>query len=447
MTHDMSSRRTGRSDARASDVPSRRVSTMRTSRSTNRATLTRERRGSIIVWVGVMVVMMVAFGAMAVDFASFYVTANELQTATDASALAGAHRLQRSAGPNRAYDVDTAAVAMAARNRVMNAPSGVQPGNVSLVYWDETDAVVKSAAPAGQALNAVQVVDTAQTVFIFGNVFGNVWGEVAPNIPRGSVAWTANISGATCIKPFGFDMQLVYKMLGATAVDGPLTQAQVDAFNKLTPAQRTFVTWQAPNGEGAKQSEPITGWPSYSGLALTGQGGGVTEYQKYLGGTCLTDKDAVDLNDVYDQPSAMNSKQTLEIFEGTGQGQAKNIPALCHFGQPLDQTCYNPAATSTPGIRFPVAFGIPPGKFGKQKFEVDMLADVTIMCFVRGTGSGGPQNKATCNSGTSNSTFNDVSSYSRGTIVGVIEANLSFKAGKVKYSNTPSISQQLILVK
>jgi hypothetical protein len=264
----------------------------------------------------------------------------------------------------------------------------------------------------------------------------------------------------SCIKPIGFNMELIYKMLGAPVVDGPMTQAQVDAFNNLSPAQRTFVSYQAPNGSGTQQPVPIPGWPEYAALALTGQGGGVPEYQRYLGGECLIGS-TLDVTDVFDQPSGVQARQTVEIFAGTGQGQANNIPPLCSFNGTRDQTCYKPgtqvtgssSSPGTPGITFPTAFGVPPGKFGRQNYRVDMLADVTIMCVVRGqpgngNGAGDPQPGATCNSGTSNATFNNVSAYSQGTIVGIIHANLGFKGpGKIVYSSVPSITQRLFLVK
>jgi Flp pilus assembly protein TadG len=429
------------------------------SRSPGRATLTRERRGSIIVWVGVMVIAMVAFGAMAVDYGSFYVSANEQQTVVDASALAGARRLQL-AKPSDDKDavVFEAARSIAQMNPLMGQAASLAAGNVRLVYWNEAASEVE--ALNGRPANAVQVVDTAQTSFIFGHVFNNRYGLAAPAIEQGAVAWTASISGLSCIKPIGFNMELIYKMLGDPIVDGPMTQAQVDRFNNLTPAQRTFVSWPAPNGNGTQQPVPITGWPEYAALALTGQGGGVPEYQNYLGGGCLIGS-TLDVNETYDQPSGVQPRQTIEIFTGTAQGQARDIPPLCHFSGNTNQTCYKPgtqvtgsgASPGTPGITFPTAFGVPPGKFGRQNYRVDMLADVTIMCVVRGqpgngTGSGGPQSGATCNSGTSNTTFNNVSAYSQGTIVGIIHANLGFKGpGQIVYSSVPSITQRLFLVK
>ncbi len=424
---------------------------MRPSRSSGRATLTRERRGSVIVWVGALVVVVVAFGAIAVDFSSFYTTASELQSAVDAGALAGAQRYQLSKLDDRLADARGSAKFVANKNRILGDTATIQDGNIKLVRWDEASATVL-AVSATVPGNAIQVVDTTQTSFIFGWVLNNKFGRVAPAVRRGAVAWTANVSGATCIRPLGFSMSLIYRMLGKTPVDGPLTEADVEAFNKLSEAQRTFASWPIPNGQGQVPYQ-IPNWPGYSALALTGQGGGVTEYQKYLGGSCQQLSNAIDLNDVYDQPSANSPKQTQEIFDGSGQGQARDIPPLCTFvntGGNKDQTCYKPGSSPlTMGITFPTAFGIPPGEFGRNNFKVSMLADVTIQCFVRGQPGGGnnagsAQPGATC--GTSTHPFNNVSQYTQGTIIGVIHPNLGFKAGEVKFSDVPSISRSLILV-
>jgi Flp pilus assembly protein TadG len=164
------------------------------SRTPGRATLTRERRGSIIVWVGVMVIAMVAFGAMAIDFGSFYVSANEQQTVVDAAALAGARRLQLAKPSDDKHAVVLAAAAsIAQRNPLMGEAASLAAGNVQLGFWNDETSELE--ALNGRLPNAVQVVDTAQTSYLFGHVFNNRYGIAAPAIEQGAVAWTASISG------------------------------------------------------------------------------------------------------------------------------------------------------------------------------------------------------------------------------------------------------------
>jgi Flp pilus assembly protein TadG len=415
---------------------------MRPSRSSGRATLTRERRGSIIVWAGALAVVLVAFGAIAVDFGNFYAIANETQLTVDAAALSGAQRYQRSTSDNRLADAQASARFVANKNRVMGDTATVQNANVKLVHWREATGEVLDVDATAPA-NAVQVVDTAQTQFVFGYVLYNQFARVAPPIRRGAVAWMANVSGATCIKPLGFSMSMVYRMLGASPADGPLTQEQVDRFNKLSEADRTFISNPAPNGVGTASVDVPLPYDRYAGLALTGQGGGVPEYQKYLSGVaCQTLANAVDVNDVYDQPSAQNAVQTTEIFTGTAQGNpARDYPAICRFATAINETCYDPS-TGAVGVTNPSVFGVVPGQFGRSNFKVNMLADVTFVCYIRGNNKGEPRNNASC----ANTKF-DVTKYSEGTIVGIVQPNLSFLAGQLTYSDVPSISQRLILVK
>jgi hypothetical protein len=243
-------------------------------------------------------------------------------------------------------------------------------------------------------------------------------------------------------------------MLGIPPRNGPLTLAEVKAFNALEPEQRTYIAGPPQNGEGHQSPWITPEFPNYAGLALSGPGG-KPEYQSALAGQCQSATNSIDLNDVYDTPSAMTSHFTTQVFaEGITTGpQADRRPPLCTFVGGVtstNETCYSPL-TGAKGIKFPSAFGPVPTEYGRSDFEVDMLADVRILCYVSGTpgmGNGGnPVSGASCDSGTSNPLFNDMSTRIGGTIVGIIEPNLSFRAGDVQYSDVPSISQRLILVK
>ena len=50
-------------------------------------------RGTVIVYVGILILVLIGFAALAVDIGHLYVARNELQNAADAGALAGAHEL------------------------------------------------------------------------------------------------------------------------------------------------------------------------------------------------------------------------------------------------------------------------------------------------------------------------------------------------------------------
>ena len=58
----------------------------------------RNQRGSVTVIVGILIFMLVGFGALAVDISHLYVARNELQNAADAGALAGARVLYNDDG-------------------------------------------------------------------------------------------------------------------------------------------------------------------------------------------------------------------------------------------------------------------------------------------------------------------------------------------------------------
>jgi hypothetical protein len=420
------------------------------------------------VWVGVLVAIVLGFGAVAVDFARFYTTANETQLVSDAAALAGAQRLNRlssvSTDADRLDAVRSSAKYLAGRNRIMSDTAALNDAAVKLVYWNEDAGQVQAAAPSGKRLNAVQVVDTVQTQFVFGAVLFNKFSRIAPKVRRGAVAWTANVSGTRCFKPMGFSISNLYQLMGKpapTAADTLLTQAQVDSFNALPARQRVFVSYPAIVASGGNanpnNSVPIANAFPYTGLAIGsdgtgGPGGGNTAYQRFLGQDCQGI--SLDVFDPFNQPSVQWPRETAEVFTGTANGQASTTPGLCRFvSGNLDQTCYTPG-TSSIGITFPVAFGIVPSQFGRTGYTTYMVAELTILCFVRGdpangASGGNPWPGSTCNQTVNNTDpkFTNMSPYSQGTIVGVIQPNLAFKWPQTTYSDVPSITRRLILVK
>jgi hypothetical protein len=396
----------------------------------------------------------VAFGAIAVDFGSFYTTANELQMAADAAALAGAERFQRSTASDKLAEARESAIFVGNKNRVLADNAKFAAGNVQLVHWDETTAQLVPITSTARG-NAIQVWDTTQTSFVFGWVLNSKYGRLAPAVHRRAVAWTANVSGATCIRPIGFNTATLFAILGVPVpTDFRMTDAQVKEFNSFDATRRTFISNPPQNGTGQPSVPVPLPWQPYAGLSLDDRGGGRTEYQDALRGTCQPASNSVDVSRSYDLPSAMTSGFTTDVFAGSRTGNT-TTPGLCRFLSDTDQTCYAPG-TSNIGITFPVVFSHLVYVNGKQKQMVDMIADVTIRCYVRGTlGNGlgnsgeplGAADAASCSSGTGNTAFNNVGAYSGGTIVAVVHANLDFFAGQLKYSDVPSISQRLILVR
>ena len=108
-----------------------------------------DENGTIAIWAGISMPMVMGIGALAFDMNSMYVTKAQLQHTADASAIAAAKALP-----------DPSAATGAAQNYAMlNMPSAshgavVTPGDVAIGNWDPDSRVF---TPAGSPANAVRV--------------------------------------------------------------------------------------------------------------------------------------------------------------------------------------------------------------------------------------------------------------------------------------------------
>ncbi len=123
----------------------------------------KERRGAVSVTVAVSLVLLVGFGAMAVDLGHFMVTRNQLQNAADACALAAANKLLADGGEHdasltvgqaRSMAIQVAQDNVAAKKNLILAGSDVELG-----VWDQgaRSFTPVSGASSPDEINAVRV--------------------------------------------------------------------------------------------------------------------------------------------------------------------------------------------------------------------------------------------------------------------------------------------------
>src|SRR5687768_17886655 len=96
------------------------------------------RRGNILALAAFMMIVLVAFVALAVDIGYLYTVRNELQRTADAAAIAATWELiDKDSNPltmnasNLAEDARTKAVQFAALNKVSNAAPGLATSDVT----------------------------------------------------------------------------------------------------------------------------------------------------------------------------------------------------------------------------------------------------------------------------------------------------------------------------
>ncbi len=202
----------------------------------------KNRPGAILVLASFAVVTLVIMLAFVVDLSRMFVQKNELQTASDAAAIAGA--LQLSTATTMVAD---SAVATGNRNKVLNRATAFSLDSVQCGVWDDSvltrlPSQWRSGSPHTGACvagdNAVQVRGSDPASYLFGSILN------AANRQVGTVAaaWTApTVTTTTCIKPFAVDYKYLVRALDAArSVPYDSTQHAV-AYRDLQDADFPFL--------------------------------------------------------------------------------------------------------------------------------------------------------------------------------------------------------------
>lgn len=160
----------------------------------------RNRRGAIVVMAGVFIVAIMMITAISVDASRIFAAKNELQTASDAAALAGALQLL----DNPDYALDTARV-YAERNLVEQDP--VDSVEVEYGVWLPTDrAFVAGAEPK----DAMRVTTRHPLPLSLARVFG----DSTVTVTASAIAWSSGpVMEPQCLKPIAVPYSRLLKIL------------------------------------------------------------------------------------------------------------------------------------------------------------------------------------------------------------------------------------------
>jgi Flp pilus assembly protein TadG len=231
----------------------------------------RQRRGAVLVMVALSMTFIMAMMAFVVEISRLMSNASELQSLTDASALAGVYGLVKVR--NATYT--TIADSTASLNKVEGASPAV-------VYrygkWDGTTLDTSGAVTLANA-DAVQATATYSGTHFFGGVLGTTNGY---SIKRSSVAWAGGSPNATsCLKPWAVPLAALKVQLGYSAGDvAPLTEADITALN----AGAAQATLTIKHGAGASQGTVQEGTTTIPGAfgAVRLNGNGANAYQESI---------------------------------------------------------------------------------------------------------------------------------------------------------------------
>jgi hypothetical protein len=202
----------------------------------------KNRKGAILVMTGIMLLVLIAIAAIAMDTSRLHAARNELRTAADAAALAGAQRLLTD--PTTA---ETQAKTLATKNRALSEAVTVQ--QVRYGIWDP---IQREFVPTSQvAADAIEVTVTHATKPMLPSVFGK--GDV--NLTAKAIAWSgAPVDGVKCVKPFAMLHEDFMVALGKKHW-ADLTQ---DDIQKLRDTSGTNKKWFTLN-MGNSYSSPARG--------------------------------------------------------------------------------------------------------------------------------------------------------------------------------------------
>ena len=125
----------------------------------------KNRRGAMMILVGVSLLALVGFMALAVDMGRMYLFRAQVQVSSDAAALAGAERLMRG---QYGVAADTA-VAYGRKNRVENTIPAITTGDIVPGRWQGG---AFTAGTWSAASNAVRATSRYTASYRFGRIFG-----------------------------------------------------------------------------------------------------------------------------------------------------------------------------------------------------------------------------------------------------------------------------------
>ena len=224
----------------------------------------KNRKGIFVVLFGLLFMVLMGTAAMAIDMSRIWTMRNELQTAADAGALAGAIQLTPPHDP--ADLVDTATV-MARLNRALY--DTVKVDSVIVGHWADGAATF---TPNGTPNDAVKVVVSHGT----NKLIMGALGIAAPRVWARAIGWAnAPVNNANCIRPWSIPYVVLMdkvnrKRIAAGTLTGdpdsyenltrPFTNEDRLVLNSMTEAERTFnLKMGAGNGNQTTVTDPPPG--------------------------------------------------------------------------------------------------------------------------------------------------------------------------------------------
>ena len=189
-------------------------------------------RGTAMIVTVLVLLMLIGFVGLAVDWGYTYRTAQQLQTAADAAALAGAETLFANHASARSAAISLAAANNAAGKVVslQDNPSNVSTGDIVLGTYDRP---TRTFTPTSQpSANAVYIVARRTTGSIGGALpllFGPIFGKSTAEVSRGAIAMSEGVPSYASIIALDPNAPQAFYLHGSPTLDVGTGSVQVDS--------------------------------------------------------------------------------------------------------------------------------------------------------------------------------------------------------------------------
>lgn len=210
----------------------------------------KNRRGAFAVIFALILVGMMAIAGIAVDFSRAWTMRNELQTAADAAALAGAIQLipPRLTGASPYSPVVDSAENYAKNTaRVMGDSIRHAEITIAVGHWTD-DGATRGFVANATPLDAVRVHVQHTVKYFFVPMLGRR--IASPNVQANAIAWaSAPVTQANCMRPWAVPyVVLMYRINLKRGLPNTLANLErtwdsnldAAALNTMTDAERTF---------------------------------------------------------------------------------------------------------------------------------------------------------------------------------------------------------------
>jgi Flp pilus assembly protein TadG len=349
----------------------------------------KNRRGSVLVLVALMLGAFMAIAAIGADIGRFYVVASELQTSADAAALMGASVLQLTESDFEATVDDSVATWALHTNRADGAGLAIPRDSVTVGYWlpGQPGATgTFSTTPAGLRPNAVRVSVPGNPRGIFAQLIGRTAGLP---MSRQAVAWIGNIS-LNCTRPWALQYRpLVEDVNGNTDTTQQLDMTKFLAYQRLSEASRTMVVHNDETTGTPPADDGV--WNAYNLPSGTngGANSGQSTYQDQI----------LNCNNVAMNADAANGNLqpsngvggcgygtivcwTIDVIGGQTTGSPTQRGAgTCGTFVAGNATCWDQTGT-TAGVVIDIAYANKVGN-GAGAIDFKYVAEAKLMCFFR----------------------------------------------------------------